>query len=55
MTCLLAANHNLGLCSIGLEDQCESHELSRDVICQRPPEAGYLAHIGMRPKDRLIV
>ena len=32
--------------------QGESYDISRHVICQLPPEAGYPAHIGARLKNK---
>ena len=53
MTCQLATNQNWDLYRIDLNTaflQGESYDVSRDVICQLPPEAGYPAHIGARLK-----
>ena len=54
MTCQLAANKGWDLCHFDLKNcaflQCESHDVSRTVICQLPPEAGYTAHTGARLK-----
>ena len=53
MTCQVAANKGQDLFHIDLKTaflQGESYDVSRDVICQLPPEAGYPAHIGARLK-----
>ena len=53
MTCQLAAKKNWDLFHIDLKTaflQGESYDVSRNVICQLPPQAGYLAHIGARLK-----
>ena len=53
MTCQLAANKGWDLFHIDLKSafvQGESYDVSRTVICQLPPEAGYPAHIGARLK-----
>ena len=53
MTRQLAANKGWDLFQIDLNTaswQGESYDVSRNVICQIPPEARYPAHIGARLK-----
>ena len=53
-TCQLAANKGCDLFHLDLKTaflQGESYDVSRNVICQLPPEAGYPAHIGARLKQ----
>ena len=53
MTCQLAANQHLDIFHVDLNTallQGESYDVSRNVICQLPPEVGYPAHIRVRMK-----
>ena len=53
MTRHLAGNQFLDLCHLNLNTdffQGESYDVSRNVVCQLPPEAGYPSHIGARLK-----